>query len=469
MRARQLGLAPGLMLADARALVPDLAAVDIDREADRTWLTRIADFCDRYTPLVSLDEEGGVTLDITGCAHLFGGEEGLRADLTRRLSRITSLVRSAIAGTPHAARALARYGESTIVEPGMERDAVRALPVAALDIDAATIAALEQVGLRSIGALVERPRIPLAERFGRDFPRRLARLLGEEDIGITPRRPLPLCSAERQFAEPIARIEDILDVLASLFKQNARTLEERGEGGRRFEAGFFRADGGVTHLIIETGRPTRDPDILIRLFRERLDALNDPLDPGFGYDLVRLSVLLTQPLVAVQNSLDGHTMEDGEVAALVDRLTTRLGADAVLRFLPQETYIPERAMRLVTAAAAEAVLADGATDLWPERAMNDAPLRPLYLFAHPELIETLAEVPDGPPLKFRWRRVLHDITRAEGPERIAPEWWRDGAGAATRDYFRVEDADGHRFWLYREGLYESETGTPRWFMHGLFA
>ncbi|WP_186437994.1 Y-family DNA polymerase [Chelatococcus daeguensis] len=467
-----LGLTPGLTLADARARIPHLVAVDMDRAADAALLARLADWCDRYTPLVAIEEPDGLVLDITGCVHLFASEAGLRRTVMQGLARGGLTVRGSVAGTPQAAAALARFGRKAlgrhdIVPPGEEEMAVRPLPAAALGVSPEVLLALTRAGLKTVGDLAERPRAPLAARFGADLPVRLARILGQEDIGISPRRPLPPCLVERRFAEPVAREEDIDAALAGLAHRAGRILAERGEGGRRFEAAFFRADGRVTRLAVATGRPARDAAVVMRLFRERLAALADPLDPGFGFDLLRLAVTACEPLGESQVSLDGRTVEDEEVAALIDRLGARFGAAAVLRPAFVDTHIPERAVRMVPAALDD----DGTAPPcgWPVERPADPPARPVHLFDPPQPIEALAEVPDGPPLRFRWRRVLHEIARAEGPERIAPEWWRDEAGEEpTRDYYRVEDARGRRFWVFRQGLF-GEAPAPRWFLHGIFA
>ncbi len=463
-RALTLGLTPGLTLADARARVPTLDAVEMDRRADAALLDRLADVCDRYTPLVALDAPDGLILDITGCAHLFAGEERLRDDLMQRCQRAGIAVSASIAGTPDAARALARFGGTEIVPAGQEGSAVCGLPVAALALSAEAVTALARAGLKTVGDLMARPRAPLAARFGADMADRLDRATGRQDIGITPRRPLPACLVERHAAEPIADIDTILAILTGLAGEAVRMLEGRGEGGRAFEAAFLRTDGAVRRITVETGRPLRDAQALMRLFRERLDSLEDALDPGFGFDVIRLAVALSEALAPAQASLDGRLVEEEEVADLIDRLGARFGAEAVRRLMPRDTHIPERSARTLPAAAAEA---NGGEWQAPDPGMP--PARPLYLFGRPQPIETLAEVPDGPPLRFRWRRVLHEVARAEGPERIAPEWWRDADDALTRDYYRVEDSLGRRFWVFREGQYGAAGLSPRWFIHGTFA
>jgi protein ImuB len=464
--AVSLGLMPGMTLSDARARVPNLKAVESDTVADTHWLHWIADVCDHYTPMVATAKPDMIWLDITGCAHLFGGESALRDDLVTRLSRVASATRSSIAGTPQAARALARFGSGhTLAPAGTDADAVASLPVTALEAGGETSQALIRAGLKTIGSLAAQPRTPLTARFGSRLTTQLMRVLGEENIGITPRRAARSCTAERRFAEPVTDVESALATLGRLAGQVAESLERRGEGGRAFEAGFYRTDGEVAQLWVETGQPVRAPELLVRLFRERIDTLADPLDPGFGYDLIRLAVVVSEPLDTMQHSLDGNDVADGDVAALIDRLTTRHGRDAVIRFAPVATHIPERSARSVPAGG-QARPEAGA---WTAIASDEAPSRPLLMFERPQPIEAVAEIPDGPPLKFRWRRVLHDVVRAEGPERIAPEWWRCDDRVPTRDYYRIEDTQGERYWVFRNGLFGEERDAPRWFVHGLFA
>ena len=461
--AVRLGLTRGLTLADARARMPDLVALDADPAADRQILEGLAAFCDRFTPLVALEGRDGLTLDITGCAHLFGGEEGLIGLVRRVMDRMGLTLKSAIAGTPDAACACARHGRGGIVPPGQEEAWLRPLPVAALDIDAETVIALSRAGLKTLADLASRPSQTLSARFGEELAMKLRRTLGREDRRITPLRPPPDCVVERHFPEPFADTASLEDVVSRLIAEAGRALEARGQGGRVFEIGFFRSDGNVRRLTLETGRPSRDAKALLRLYRERIEALSDPLDPGFGFDAVKLAVPVCEPLATPQHSLDGRAVEEEAVADLVDRLVTRFGRDRVLRFAEQDSHHPVRSAKALSAAAP-----------LPERSWSapepeEPPARPLQLFEPPHPVEAIAEVPDGPPIRFRWRRLTHDVARAEGPERIAPEWWRDGSEEPMRDYYRVEDAQGHRFWLYRTGFYEAGHAPPRWYLHGLFA
>lgn len=460
-QALGLGIAPGMKLADARARVPDLPAIDHDPGADAAWLERLADGCDRYTPLVETDPPDGLTMDVTGAIHLFGSEAALAADVEARLARCAAHLRLAFGPTPEAAQALARF---QAVPAASEEAALRRLPVAALRLDEETETALQRAGLRMIGDLAARPTAPLAVRFGKEATARLARVLGQADSRLTPRRPAPALLFERRFAEPIGRTEDALCAIGELADEARIAMEERRAGGRRFAARLYRSDGLARDLRIETSLPERDPALLMRLLRERIDSLSDPLDPGFGFDMVRLAVPLLEPLAPTQLELEGGSVAQEALSALVDRLSTRLGRDRVRRFTPGDTHIPEQGV-LALPAVETAVPAQ-----WSTPEPGEPPLRPLHLFDPPQPIDVVAQVPDGPPHRFRWRRVQHEVTRFEGPERIAAEWWQrlpDDPGL-TRDYYRVEDARGRRFWLFRHGLYD-EKPAPQWYVHGLFA
>ena len=461
LQATSLGLTTGLTLADARARVPELVTLAHEPHADRDWLERLADGCTRYTPIVALAPPDALTLDITGCAHAYDGERRLAADVAARLARHGLLVRHALGDTPDAALALARYVGAPAAD---ERRALKGLPVAALGLDEDATAALMRAGLKTVGDVTARPMAVIAARFGEAAAGAIRRLTGDVQAPIIPRRHVAPVTVERRFAEPVVRSAHVLDVLGELVGETAALLEARAEGGRAWRARLFRSDGAVQALAIETGRPTRDAAVLLRLFRERIDALADPLDPGFGYDLIRLDVTLAERIDAAQLKLEGGAVGTEAVDALVDRLSVRLGRGRVRRFAAADSHIPEQAERTLPATD------DPPTHAWPVPEPGEPPLRPIYLFDPPQRIEAvMAEIPDGPPRRFRWRRTMHDVARAEGPERIAGEWWcrRDGQ-APIRDYYRIEDRRGRRYWIFRHGLYE-ETDRPDWYVHGLFA
>ncbi len=488
------GLRPGLALADARALCPTVRVVEADPDADAALMAAVVDWCRRFTPLSAPDGPDGAVLDVGGAAHLFGGEAGLVEAVEAGLRRQGLACRAAVASTPEAAWALARFGTEkrapTPLEPGFAPLAA-ALPLAALRLDADTVAGLARAGLARVGDLLDRPRAPIAARFGAGVLARLDGLMGRGSSPIGPRFEAPRCVAERRFAGGLAHAEQIEAALLPLCRHLCASLARRGQGARGIAASFFRVDGAVKHLRLGTGRPTRDPETLFALFREKLAALGeDGLDTGYGFDLIRLAVTDSERLEARQEELgrmawtlprhpasfssgaeqacvDEPTQacsgaEDAAAGGdalvdLADRLGARLGLRRVLRLAARDSHLPECAVVALPAAGRD-----------PASGRDDTALcRPIRLFDRPEPIDTIATVPDGPPVRFRWRRIMHEVAAIEGPERIAPEWWT-GDAELTRDYFRAEDRDGRRFWLYREGLIGPETDAPRWFLHGLF-
>jgi protein ImuB len=473
--ASSLGLNIGLSLADARARRPNLIAIEAAPEEEARLLAKLADWCSRFTPLVALDGADGLMLDIVGVAHLFGGEEKLAGEIETRLAAQGLGVSLGIADTPRAAWALARFSSQRIAPTGLT-DRLFAkifhdLPVAGLGLDEKTVADLNRAGLRRIGDIALRPRAPIAARFGADVMSRLDALCGLERGAISPRFAAPDFSAERRFASAISRYEDVEATIAGLAEDLVILLDRQAKGGRRFEVRLFRVDGAMRRIGVGASRPLNDSRVIARLFRERLDASGeDEIDAGYGIDLVRLSCLAAEPLASSQKELEqAHEGErERNLADLLDRLSARLGARRVTRLEFIDTHIPEFAVAAIPASARMAPKARAPFSSLLEEREVQAPSRPLRLFERPELIEAIAEVPDGPPLRFKWRRVLHEIAAIEGPERIAAEWWRR-TDALTRDYFRAEDMQGRRFWLYREGLYGRETIRAKWFLHGLFA
>jgi len=506
-QAEALGLKRGMGIADACAMHPGIEIAEADPAADRRLIEDLADWCDRYTPLVALDGEDGLFLDITGCAHLFGGEKALLDDILARFFHQGFDLHAGIASTPGAAWAAARFSLSAI-EEGEEAEALAPLPLPALRLDAAARGGLESVGLRTVGAVMQTPRAPLARRFGKFLFLRVDQALGRVEEPISPRLPTPPLAVERRLAEPIGTMEAI-EQLVGLLAATLRTdLERRGEGARALQLTLFRVDGAVSRIAVGTARPLRDPNRIGLLFHEKLAALQDRIDAGFGFDLVRLSALSLARLEAWQADFSGEDISEEERLVLfADRVRARLGDHAVLKAVPVESHLPERAAAAVpfagqTAAyeytptpnpspqgggglcsgiqrqastiSAREVAAASPSPLWGRAGGGGKkphlPERPIRLFSSPEPVEAIAaEVPEGAPASFRWRRVFHRVAASEGPERIAPEWWRGDGSEETRDYFRIEDEEGRRYWLYRQGFYGESTQVPRWFMHGIFA
>jgi len=439
------GILPGLSLADARTLLPGIAVFPADPAGDAAALVRLADWCNRYTPLVAVDGADGLWLDIAGSAHLFGGEADLLADLRHRLGRLGYRSRAAIADTPGAAWAAARFltGGDRILAAGETRDMLAELPVVALRLPPAIAGDLERLGLRRIADLYPLPRAALARRFGLLPGERLDQALGRCEEPISPRLPAPPHIVRQVLAEPIIDADNLAAVLRRLLTRLCRDLAVAGQGARRLELFCYRVDGRVAKLGVGTSRPTRDDGALIRLFAERLERI----DPGFGIEAVALAAPHVEPLADLQLALKrGEAASAAELAPLIDRLGNRLGFDRLARAVPRESHLPERALQRQSALTPP----PSPPARWPARP------GPLRLLARPERVQAAGD----PPQEFLWQARRHRIRRADGPARIAPEWWRGETGGA-RDYWRLEDEEGGRFWLYGQ--------SGGWYLHGLFA
>lgn len=484
------GVEVGQLLADARALCPDLQIRDADDKADAKALKSLSDWLTRYTPWVSPASEhngnDGVMLDITGCAHLFGGEEALMSDLLKRLARLKIEARCGLASSLGAAHALAHFvagREGFAVAPeGDPADEIADLPVAALRLETETVQGLDMMGLKTIRQLIDLPRAPLTERFGTDVAHRLDQALGIDEEPISPQAPLVPYRVKRMLAEPISRQDDLVEGLTRLGRSLCKQMAQDRQGARRIVALFYRVDGEVMRLSVGTSEACCDAAHLVGLFSEKFDKIAQDFDAGFGFDALGLSVPVSEditPSQAMMQEVAGRTHAPKESAApkksypklppdlsfLIDRLGNRLGPSRVVHYAPVESHLPERAARAVPVMAVRTQKQEATWD-------EEVPARPLSMLPAAEPVEVVAEVPEGGPRIFKWRKVTYRVARLEGPERVAPEWWRDvdltGAGGRTRDYFSVEDEDGRRFWLYRDGLYGRETASPKWYVHGVF-
>ena len=477
MPALRAGMAPGIALTDARAILPTLDTAPADLAGDAQALARLAAWCARYspwsTPKDQPDENGAgscIWLDITGCAHLFGGERALTDDLLARLGAAGAAARAGVAETPGAAWAVARHGvaDLTIIAPGETRMMLEPLPVAALRLSPKTVAALRTLGLHHVGDLLKLPRAALTARFGSELAGRLDAALGDRPEPLSPLPPPVIHFVRLAFAEPVGLTDGLAHAIRRLLDELCAGLEQAGEGARGLMLSLFEPDGGCSRVEVAAGRPSRDAAHLARLFEPRLDGI----EAAFGIEAITLAAPAAEKLDRVQAGLitgwngggGGDEDKTDPVDQLIDRLANRLGAGRVVRFAARESHIPERAQRIVPALS-EPQEQNSAS--WP------AKTRPLRLLSRPEVVEVMAPVPDDPPVMFRWRRVMHRVARADGPERITPEWWLAGNGADNsdgprlRDYYRVEDNQGRRFWLYREGLYRPDA-PPAWFLHGIF-
>ncbi|MEX0341551.1 MAG: DUF6504 family protein [Erythrobacter sp.] len=465
------GARRGMMLADVRTLCPEIATAPSDPAGDLAFLEHLAVWAQRWGPWSALDAPDGLLVDVTSVPHLFGGEERLLADVHQAFARRRLAVRSAIAPTAGAAWALAHHGpDRAIVDSGasaIER-ALADLPVAALRLDQDVLTVLRRLGLKRMGEIagIEEGgggRDAIQRRFrNRKSPAanpliRLDQLLGRVPEPLLPVVPQQMPLVQRRLMEPI-RHRQLLDrVVADLAGDMARELEGQGQGARRLELGLWRVDGEVVVRRLEMASATRDPAHIVRLFGARLDDV----DAGFGIEMLRLRASWAEPLALEQGDIEAAAENHGtSLAACIDRLTVRLGARAVSRPVPFASHIPERAQRwqspLEPEAASQGQLAFHA--------------RPLKLLDSPERIAVLYATPDGYPQRFRWRGEVHEVARVEGPERIAPEWWRERGAARLRDYYRIEDAQGRRYWIYRLGIIgDGRGGAPDWYLQGLCA
>ena len=481
LRATRAGLSVGQTLSDARALVPDLEVHEIDPDYLAHVFADFADWHSNASPIVSVLADqapyGDLVLDITGVAHLFGGEERMLAHVTSRLEALGFTVAGAIAPSVGAAWALAHFAPGQIIEHDAGT-ALAGLPVGALRLAQEQISGLTQMGLKHVGQLYGRDRKALQARFGASLITRLDQTLGHLEERVTPRLPVAERYAERRYAEPIGLIDDVLMTTHDLAIQLSLRLEAEGLGAQSFHLFLYRVDHKVMSLSVNAARATRDAGHITRLFSNRAERLVGEYDPGFGIDMIRLAASSVAEVNPVQ--VGAFETRDGaeDLDRLYDRMTSRLGPLAVVRSRFVNTHIPERAVRL------EPVVARTPDD--PEAAPEAGLPRPLRLLPAPEpIVVSLAEVPDGPPPNMIWRRVSYRFVKVSGPERIGVEWWtlaqpvpstRGGETGLdeydeadfTRDYFIAEDDGGRRFWLFREGLYRQGV-SPRWFLHGFFA
>ena len=462
--AERAGLAPHMALANARAIMPAITIHPAAPAADGKMLAQLAQWCGRYSPWTSTGAENspelslegaggaGIWLDATGCAHLFGGEDAMLADMVGRIETLGFTARAAMADTLGGAWAVARFSSNDawkVIPPGETRAALAPLAIAALRLPPATVLALHEVGLRYIGDLLDMPRGPLAARFEKEVRFRLDAALGRTAEPLSPILPKTPLIARLAFAEPIGHRDDIAAATSKLLDTLCATMEKVGQGARRLVLAIYRPDGSTARITIGTARANREPQHLLRLFAEHLDEI----DPEFGIDEMTLVAATAEPMTADQTNLQrGATVQSTDsYNAVIDRLTNRLGPRNVRRTQFRESHIPERAAGFIPVGKTYPTQTD--------QQDTDTP-RPLRLLRPPEQVEAVAETTDGPPVLFRWRRVLHHITSYEGPERIAPEWWRSDT-ENSRDYYRVENETGQRFWLYRNS-------GASWFLHGVF-
>jgi protein ImuB len=495
--AEAAGLVLAEPLADARAKALDLQIRAIEPATDNAALGRLALWATRYTPTASpwSTENGadGFFLDIEGAAHLFGGEDALLADLSARLQKNLGLpARIAIASTPGAAWALSRFhaARNLILPSGGEAEALAPLRIEALRLSPETCTTLRRLGFKTVGALLDKPRAPFAARFPAELLRRIDQAAGRLDEPLVPIVAPPVYHSLRYLIEPIITQEAVIALARRLMQTLTHVLMRDDVGARALRLSLYRVDGAVETIDVALTLPTRNVAHVVRLLDLKLEAQSAMDEAGFGFEAIGLAITRAEPMPARQTEFDidhrpeftGLSAASSEAhfwraapdhngiercAALIDTLRQRLGPHSVRWFTPVASHIPECAETLLPVSAANAA------KLKATAAAEEQNPRPLLLLPNAEPTEVMALIPDGPPRRFRWRGATYEVTGAQGPERIASEWWRNPDGhrsiEPTRDYYLVEDADGHRFWLYREGLYERETAAARWFVQGLFA
>ena len=456
--ARALGIHPGMAATHARALVSDLDFRPAEPEADARLLDRLAlQAVRRWSPIAAVTPPDGLWIDLAGCDHLHGGEERFCRRLLAFCKRAGFTARVAVADTPGAPHALARFGRGDLirVEPHGTADAIAPLPIAALRLAPTALAAARKFGFERIADILPVARGPLARRLGLAAITRLDQALGGVAEPITPREDPAVPVAERRLMEPIGTAEAIGQVMGDLLHDLAGILQERGLGARSLRLIGLRVDGSEQVVAVGTSRPTRDVSHLLRLLKLRIERI----DAGMGLEQFWLVAPHTEPLdaVALGAMLAGETLVR-DPARLVDVVAGRIGSRAVFRLASVESHVPERAV-----TRSDPVAMPGEWPAWQ---------RPIRLFARPEpLRRVIALMPDQPPRRFEWRGRTYKVVGGDGPERIHGEWWRRDAEVwAVRDYYRVEDEEGGRYWLFRRGDgFEDDTGDLSWWMHGVFA
>jgi protein ImuB len=456
--ARAAGLRPGKPATKAQILVPGLITMDADPVTDAEALERLALWVlQRVSPIVAADPPDGIVVDSTGADHLHGGEAAMIETLVGRLAMSGVTARAAIADTWGAAHALARFAANpSIIAPhGHGAAVLDPLPLAALRLPPEMAADLRVLGFERIGDLLAQPRAPLILRLGPELGRRITQALGELAEPIEAIRPPDLVEVRRAFAEPIGAAETIARYIGKLTAQLCAALEEKGLGARRLDLLCHRVDNWIEAVRVGTAQPVRDARRLARLLCDQIEKI----DPGFGIELMALAATIAEPLQRRQIASSLIEIATPDISDLVDTLANRVGERAIYRVAPVASDVPERSVCRIPALSPDTGAA------WPSHWP-----RPTRLFAHPERIEAIALLPDHPPVSFTWRGVRRRVKRADGPERVHAEWWkRDAELAAIRDYFRVEDQAGERYWIYRTGNGgDPGTGSHLWYLHGVF-
>jgi protein ImuB len=451
--AQSKGIDCGMVLADARAVEPELHVLDDKPDLPEKLLYRLAEWCIRFTPAVAIDLPDGLILDATGCSHLWGGDEPYLNDIIKRLCARHYDVRAAMADTVGAAWAVARYGKQKfVIGKGRHYDSILSRPPEALRLEQEVIERLHKLGLRRIDQFIKISRLSLLRRFGPDFQRRLDQALGKEEELIQPVQPVEPYQERLPCLEPIVTATGIEIALDELLKVLCLRLQQEQKGLRVATFKGYRVDNKIESIKIETNRPSHSVKHLFKLFEIRLSTI----EPAMGIELFVLEANKVEDHFPSQEKLweGSGGLEDVRVSELIDRMGGKIGLKSIHRYLPAEHYWPERSIRLASSLNEEAMTT------W----RTDRP-RPLQLLQVPQRIEVTAPIPDYPPMLFIYKGKIHKIAKADGPERIEQEWWLQQG--QHRDYYRVEDEEGKRYWIFRLGFYDDKESA--WFVHGFFA
>ena len=451
--AQAQGIHTGMVVADARAIIPSLQVLDDKPMLAQRLLKKFAEWCIRFTPVVSADEPDGLLLDATGCAHLWGGENNYLDEIIKRISTLGYDVRAAMADTIGAAWAVARFRtDVAIVENGRHTAALLPLPPAALRLPMEILERLQKLGLRQIKNVISIPRPALRRRFGQMLLQRTDQAFGCEAETIEPVIPIQPYHERLPCLEPIVTATGIEIALKRLLDTLCSRLSSEHKGVRTAVFKGYRVDGKIEQVEIGTNRGSHHAAHLFKLFEIKLPTI----EPALGIELFTLEAPKVEDVSPIQEKLwEGSCgLDDNGLAELLDRLTNKIGTNSIHRYLPDEHYWPERSVKQATA------LNEKPATAW----RTDKP-RPVQLLARPEPIQVAAPIPDYPPMLFRYKGKVHNIKKADGPERIEQEWWlQEGQ---HRDYYYVEDEDGQRYWLFRLGHYQDK--MSQWFIHGFFA
>ncbi|HTK19208.1 MAG TPA: DNA polymerase Y family protein [Mucilaginibacter sp.] len=452
--AEKYGIIKGMTIADAKINAPNLQVFNDKPQRNIRLLKGLAEWCQRYTPLVAIDPPDGLLLDVTGCTHLKGGELAYLRDVTNRLKNAGYDVRPGLADTIGCAWGVARCATSGLIVPeGTHRNALMMLPPSALRLKSDLLIKLQNLGLNHINSFIHMPKSVLRRRFGNDMVLRLLQAVGQEDEFLLPiKEPVPY-SERFNCLEPVKTRPAIEIVIQELIVTLCKRMYSEGNGLRSAIITYYRVDGKNGSIATGTNHPTHNSEHLFKLFLPKLDTIT----PGMGIELFTLDATKIEPVKVKQNEMwvSKPSIDSDEITELLDRIANKTGTKSIKRHLPSENYWPERC------AVPDDDLSHKPTTEW----RTDKP-RPMQLLDIPEAIEAMALTPDYPPKQFLYKGELHIIISADGPERIEREWWQDSGD--HRDYYIVEDEQGRRYWLFRSGHYDAER-PQHWFIHGFFA